>query len=105
MTMSGEDMTQITINVDKLGEVIAKHMPPIVPVDEVIWGASECAAWLLVSVSCFQQKYAPQPSFPAAIRATTSTGKSHPRWKAAEVRAWFFAHGEAVERRRRTRKK
>ncbi len=98
-------MTQITINLEELGEIIAKHIPPIVPADEVIWNADQCAAWLGVSKSLFLQEYAPLPKFPQSHRIKMGEGYTHPRWKAKEVRDWYFTHGEKVQIRRRTRKK
>lgn len=32
-------MTQITIDIEKLGEAIAKHMPPVVKDHEELWNS------------------------------------------------------------------
>lgn len=86
-------MTQITIDIEKLGEVVAKNLPPPVPFDKQLWNSKECAAYLRKSVTVFMQHIAAHPSFPKRIRTPgTRGGESMPLWRAAEVAEWAFKH-------------
>ena len=94
--MSGEDMTQITINVDKLGEVIASKMSLKVKDNEKLWDSSQCSEYLgIKNVASFTQNVAALPTFPLPIelpstRSRVRSGQN--RWVASEVIAWALSH-------------
>lgn len=88
-------MTQITIDIEKLGEAIAKHIPPVVKDHEELWNSDQCAAYLGIGNSdSFTQYTASLPSFPDRIELPSSrSGKRRNlRWVAAEVKEWALLH-------------
>lgn len=89
-------MGEITIDLDKLGEVMASKilLPSAVPLEKTPWGAKKCAAHLEISVSHFLQNIAPRPDFPKSRRI----GDGHRKWKASEVTDWVMAHWDRPER-------
>lgn len=106
-------MTQITIDIEKLGEVIAKHMPirsedieklgkaiawhttPKVEDHEELWDSDQCAAYLRIgNRDSFTQHTASLPSFPDRIELPSSRSckRGNLRWVAAEVKEWALLH-------------
>jgi len=61
----------------------------MLPLEAQYWTVEDIAEALKVSKSQVYQRIAPQPSFPAARRIPTVSGRGHPRWKATEVLAWI----------------
>ena len=95
------NMTQITIDLEQLGEIIAKRIPPAVPLDKRPWGAEKCASYLDdMSVSYFLQNIAARPDFPKS----TKIAGGHRKWKAGEVIDWTMAHWDRQENRRKPKK-
>lgn len=88
-------MTDITLAelADQIADAIARR--PIIPASAQLWDADAVAAYLTVSRRAVLERYAPLPSFPAAIRIPLADGKlARPRWKAVEVMAWAERHKE-----------
>lgn len=87
-------MTQITIDIEKLGEAVAKHMPPVVKDYEELWTSDQCAAYLGIgNTDSFTQYTASLPSFPDRIEIPSTRGKrGQLRWVAAEVKEWALSH-------------
>jgi predicted DNA-binding transcriptional regulator AlpA len=54
------------------------------PNEHTLWTKEDIAEYLRVSPRTAAEIYAPQPTFPRAIRP----GGGHPRWKALEVIEW-----------------
>lgn len=85
----------MTDDILTLARAIAAHMPPTIPVDVALWSTADCAAYLRISESSFQQRVACLPGFPQAIRLPRATGHTgHPRWKAREVIEWAEGYQE-----------
>ncbi len=88
--------------IENLCRSIASHIGGAnVPLDQRPWSAEQCADYLQIETKTFQNTYAPMPSFPRAIRPTTSAGRGHPRWIAQEVIDWWLSHRNETETRRR----
>lgn len=74
---------------DRLAEAIerlaqATEATPKIPVAVALWDSELAGQFFRVSPAYFLRKIAPMPGFPEANRKL-----GHPRWKAAEVIAWF----------------
>ena len=85
----------IEIDIEKLGEVVARHMPPVVKPDEELWNSDQCAAYLGIrSADSFIQYTASLPSFPDIIELPSARSKKRGgyRWVAAEVKQWALSH-------------
>lgn len=88
-------MTQITIDIEELGKVVARHMPPVVRDDEEIWTSEQCAAYLGIrNTESFTQFTASLPSFPDRIELPSARNgkRGQLRWVAAEVKEWALSH-------------
>lgn len=88
-------MTQITINIEELGKVVARHMRPVVKDHEELWTSDQCAAYLGIgSRDSFTQYTASLQSFPDRIELPSSrSGKRGDlRWVASEVKEWAMSH-------------
>jgi predicted DNA-binding transcriptional regulator AlpA len=87
-------MTQITIDIEKLGEAVARHIPPTVKDHEELWNSEQCAAYLgICNAVSFTQYTASLPSFPDRIEIPSTRGKrGQLRWVAAEVKEWALSH-------------
>lgn len=87
-------MTQLIIDIEKLGEAVARHMPPVVKDHEELWTSDQCAAYLGIwNTDSFTQYTASLPSFPDRIEIPSTRGKrGQLRWVAAEVKEWALSH-------------
>ena len=95
-------MTDITLTemAEQIADAIARR--PVIPASAQLWDADAVAAYLTVSRRAVLERYAPLPSFPAAIRIPLADGKiARPRWKAVEVMAWAERYKERSGRKAR----
>lgn len=73
----------------QLGEALAAHTPPRIPVNIDLWGYAEIGAFLKVTPTHVAVRYATRADFPCAIRLPSAgPGRAHPRYKACEVIRW-----------------
>lgn len=87
-----------TVDVDQLATAIAAKLN-VPPLTERLWTIDEIAEYLRVKPRQVQDRYAPLPGFPRAIRLPTTDGhRSHPRWRAIEVMEWAFQHQEKARK-------
>jgi hypothetical protein len=76
---------------EQIADAIARR--PVIPASAQLWDADAVASYLTVTRRAVLERYAPLPSFPAAIRIPLADGKlARPRWKAVEVMAWVERH-------------
>lgn len=84
-------MTQITIDIEELGKVIAEHLKKSSPYID----SKECAKLLKIgNHKSFTQYTASLPSFPARIEldTTRSTERKKLLWVRKEVEEWVLSH-------------
>ena len=55
---------------------------------ERLWSVDDIACYLSLSRGSVMNRIICRASFPKAIRITTSTGRTNPRWKPSEVKTW-----------------
>lgn len=73
----------------QLGEALAAHIRPPIPISVALWSYGDIAVFLGVGATRVAEKYASRADFPRAIRLPSSgPGRAHPRYKAREVIAW-----------------
>lgn len=88
-------MTQITIDIEKLGEVVAKHLQETVKEKSPFIDSKECAELLKIgNHKSFTQYTASLPSFPARIELDTTrrTERKKLLWVRKEVEEWVLLH-------------
>ncbi|WP_430233918.1 hypothetical protein [Nitrosomonas communis] len=75
--------------IDSIVQSLAAMASNAIPLDKRLWGAEECAEYFRIQKRTFQEHYAPQPSFPKAIKIQRGDeGKSRPLYIAGEVIEW-----------------
>lgn len=73
----------------QIGEALAAHIPPRIPVNVDLWGYADIGAFLKVTPTHVAERYATRADFPRAIRLPSSgPGRAHPRYKACEIIRW-----------------
>lgn len=80
------DVTEL---IEGVTNALLSKIPPTISLDIDLWDAKTIGSYLKVGARQVLERYSLLPSFPMAIRLPSfSGGRSHPRWKAAEIVAW-----------------
>lgn len=85
---------------DELAQVIERAVekaiakqPHAVPIEHALWSTKEIGEYLQRPAQVVRERVVCVPGFPEPIRLPNfGGGKSHPRWRAAEVIAWVESH-------------